>query len=319
MDTSVEQKYFSDHTMDDDFPYMKTLIPKVRAAGKQKFVVKNLKEKSYRDIANDNRPLRTVIKEDFISMETRNDGDAEVVDRFDCRLLFLLWRLRWARNRTWADADIIGGERGWAHLQVFFQTVAIVSACHPNIEKTMDVCAKALKVVGDMLYYISSSTVPKRVRASVCNCVSSVLARIAQHVDDDVTSSLRGDKQLLYEGLKSGLGCSRGNIDGLLVRLLRAELIDVFGRFASLRNTDTTPLPVASEATAAASLQMPSLVEDVNQLMFLESLLLLLMSVLPMSGVLSSVIDNGVVKLLLDSIGWGSLMITADRALGECI
>ena len=247
--------------------------------------------------------------------------------------LCLLWRLRFLRAQRHRGSSVVqGSEEGLKGVMLFYQAVLVLNACHLNSSKISDFFSgKGGPILSDLVCILqsrhrqdsseglssmpivmNSSTegmnaayqiVPLCLTTVACQCLKAILGR-AEEVA--IESQRRRDpegsnpmKQMpSFERIQSDLGLERGQVGGLLVELLRTEIVVLIqiDIIAVINSTATAESEVEVSAATALILQ------HYDRLLYVEQLLVLTMCCLPLQGALSTVIDNGILSLFQDAL-----------------
>jgi hypothetical protein len=245
--------------------------------------------------------------------------------------LCLLWRLRFLRaQRHRGSSAVLGSEEGLRGVMLFYQAVLVLNACHLNSSKISDFFSgKGGPILSDLVCILQSRhrqdspesyimsmnnsqegtvtiaylDVPLSLTTVACQCLKAILGR-AEEVA--IESQRRRDpegsnpmKQMpSFERIQSDLGLERGQMGGLLIELLRKEIV-VLIQIDIIEVINST---AAAESAAEVSAANTLILQHYDRLLYVEQLLVLTMCCLPLQGALSTVIDNGILSLFQDAL-----------------
>lgn len=155
---------------------------------------------------------------------------------------------------------------------------------------------------------IINMNLPGEIYTLACQCLISILSRAEDVDEDDGRRDKSHMKQMPpFECIQERLGLERGQMGGLLVNLLREELVflSYCGSNRALTVSETTLsvdtkgskcIPLRSDITIAIA------TEGSSRLLWVEQLLLIAMACLPLPGVLTTIVDNGFMSLFQSAL-----------------
>ena len=257
----------------------------------------------------------------------RNGSDKDVTWTDNC--LCMLWRLRFIRceQRDWHQS--ITAVQGVVSLKMYYQAVQVLMACHPNSAKISaffqhigrPILSDLIRVLGSRGAQNTRSSKPtdftdSRTKGSgghgvvispllpddfccvACQCLIAILGRAEDAEQDrDVhrdQSSSRLREMPSFERIQRDLGLGRGNTGGLLVGIVADEML-------YLTHTDVVSV-IAGTATAATDFEIRTAIDLIGlhyrRLVYIENLISLMMVTLPLPGVLTILIDSGILSLI---------------------